>query len=84
MGQAVKDRPAFHITKEGPRDNRLILVAVLWIARTAAPWPDLPDRFGKFDTVFQRFNRWAKSGVLARVMEALGAGRRHRTVLISW
>jgi putative transposase len=54
------------------RDNRLFMDAVLWIARTGAPWPDLPERFGKFDTAFQRFNRWAKSGVLARVMEAPG------------
>src|SRR5262245_41719335 len=54
------------------RDNRLFMDAVLWIARTGAPWPDLPERFGKHGTAFQRFNRWAKSGVLARVMEALG------------
>ena len=55
------------------RDNRLFMDAVLWVARTGAPWPDLPERFGKYDTAFQRFNRWAKSGVLARVMEALGS-----------
>jgi transposase len=53
------------------RDNRLFMDALLWIARTGAPWPDLSDRFGKFDTVYQRFNRWAKSGVLARVMVVL-------------
>jgi transposase len=54
------------------RDNRLFIDAVLWIARTGAPWPDLPERFGKFDTVYQRFNRWAKRGVWRRIMEALG------------
>ena len=54
------------------RDNRLFMDAILWIARTGAPWPDLPERFGKYDTAYQRFNRWAKSGVLRRVMEALG------------
>jgi putative transposase len=54
------------------RDNRLFLDAVLWIARTGAPWPDLPERFGTYDTVYQRFNRWAKRGVWARIMEALG------------
>ena len=46
--------------------------AILGIARTGAPWPDLPERFGKYDTAYQRFNRRAKSGVLARVMQALG------------
>jgi transposase len=45
--------------------------AILWIARTGAPRPDLPYRFGKFDTVYRPFNRWAKSDVLARVMVVL-------------
>jgi transposase len=54
------------------RDNRSFLDAVLWIARTGAPWRDLPERFGPWNSVFQRFNRWAKSGVWARVMETLG------------
>src|SRR6187399_2763151 len=52
-------------------DNRLFVDAVLWIARTGAPWRDLPERFGDWNTTFQRFNRWAKSGVWAKVMEAL-------------
>jgi putative transposase len=54
------------------RDNRLFVDAVLWIARTGAGWRDLPERFGDWNTTFQRFNRWAKSGVWFRVMEALG------------
>jgi transposase len=64
------------------RDNRLFMDAVLWIARTGAPWADLPERFGKFDTAYQRFNRWAKSGVLARVMEALGGDADLENLLI--
>jgi transposase len=53
-------------------DNRLFVNAVLWIARTGAPWRDLPERFGNWNRVFQRFNRWAQRGVGGRVMEALG------------
>ena len=53
------------------RDNRLFLDAVLWIARTGAPWPDLPDRFGLYDSVYQRFNRWAKKGRWHAIFEAL-------------
>lgn len=54
------------------RDNRLFVNAVLWIAKTGAPWRDLPERFGNWNSVFQRFNRWCKRGVWQRVLEALG------------
>lgn len=53
------------------KNNRLFLDAVLWIARTGAPWRDLPERFGDWNSVFQRFNRWAKKGVWQRVFDAL-------------
>lgn len=53
------------------KDNRLFLNAVLWIARTGAPWPDLPERFGKYNSVWRRFDRWAKKGVWERVFRAL-------------
>ena len=49
-------------------DNRLFLNAVFWIARTGVPWRDLPERFGEWNSVFQRFNRWCKRGVWARLL----------------
>jgi len=51
-------------------DNRLFVNAVIWVARTSAPWRDLPARFGEWNSVYQRFNRWSKSGVWARVFQA--------------
>ena len=53
-------------------DNRLFVNAVMWIARTGAPWRDLPERFGNWNSVFQRFNRWCRRGVWQRVFETLG------------
>lgn len=53
------------------RDNRLFLDAVLWIAKTGAPWRDLPERFGNWNSVWRRFDRWAKKGTWQRVFEAL-------------
>ena len=30
--------------------NRLFFNAVVWIARTGAPWRDLPERFGNWNS----------------------------------
>jgi len=56
------------------KDNRLFVNAVMWIAKTGAPWRDLPERFGEWNSVFQRFNRWCKTcktGVLQMVLKKL-------------
>ena len=53
------------------KDNRLFVNAVLGIARTGAPWRDLPERFGPRGSVWKRFDRWAKRGVWKRVFETL-------------
>ena len=53
------------------KDNRLFVNAILWIARTGAPWRDLPERFGPWNSVWKRFDRWAKKGVWRRVFQEL-------------
>jgi transposase len=52
-------------------DNRLFIDAVLYVAKTGIPWRDLPERFGHWDTVYKRFNRWCKKGTWQRVFETL-------------
>jgi transposase len=52
-------------------DNRRFLEAVLWIVRTGAPWRDLHREFGNWNSVFQRFRRWAVKGVFEAVFTAL-------------
>ena len=52
-------------------DNRLFLEAVLWIARTGSPWRDLPEHFGKWNTVFKRYSDWVKAGVFTHIFNAV-------------
>ena len=52
-------------------DSRRFVDAVLWVARTGAPWRDLPDRLGRGNRQWRRFDRWAARGIWGRVMPAL-------------
>lgn len=53
------------------KDNRLFVDAVLWIGKTGAPWRDLPERFGNWNSVWRRFDRWARKGVWHKVFREL-------------
>ena len=52
-------------------NNRRFVEAVLWIARTGSPWRDLPEEFGKWNTVFKRFRDWVKADVFQRLFDAV-------------
>ena len=53
------------------RDNRMFVEGVLWIVRTGAPWRDLPEAFGDWNSVFRRFSRWSRKGIWHRIFEAM-------------
>jgi transposase len=52
-------------------DDRRVLNGIFWVLRSGAPWRDLPERYGPHTTVYNRFNRWRKSGVWDRIMDAI-------------
>lgn len=54
-----------------PRDHRLTLDGIFWIARTGAPWRDLPEEFGLWGSVYRQFRRWTLSGVWEVMLAAL-------------
>jgi transposase len=55
------------------RDHRRVLDAIFWIARTGAPWRDLPAELGNWNSVFRQFRRWTASGLWDVMLEALAA-----------
>ena len=63
-------------------DNRLFVEAVLFRFRAGVPWRDLPARFGDWKIVYQRFNRWAKSGVFERVFRLLASDHDNEYMMI--
>jgi len=46
---------------------------ILWVLRTGAPWRDMPERYGNWNSVFVRFTRWSKIGVWDAAFETLAS-----------
>ncbi len=52
-------------------DHRRIINGILWRLRSGAPWRDLPECYGNWQTVYSRFRRWREAGIWAGVLQAL-------------
>jgi len=65
--------PARPDTGRPNHDHRTVLNGILWRLRTGAPWRDLPERYGPWQTVYSRFRRWQQAGIWDRILAALTA-----------
>lgn len=54
-----------------PRNHRLVLGGVFWIARTGSPSRDPHDHFGKWSSVYRQFRRWTLAGLWDVLLAAL-------------
>ena len=53
------------------QDDRRIMNGILWKLATGAPWRDLPERYGPWQSVYTRFRRWTRAGVWDRLFAAV-------------
>ncbi|MDF7680404.1 IS5 family transposase [Enterobacteriaceae bacterium ESL0689] len=51
--------------------HRHVMNGIFWILCSGAPWRDLPERYGCWKTIYNRFNRWSKSGVMNSIFNKL-------------
>ena len=58
-------------------DHRTVLGGILWVLRTAAPWREMPVRFGRWDTAYARYRLWRKQGLWQQIIDALGPVTSH-------
>lgn len=49
-------------------NHRQVINGILWRLRTGAPWRDLPDRYGPWQTCYDRFVRWRRAGTWDRLL----------------
>ena len=70
-------------TGRRPSDPRMMLNGIFWSLATGAPWRDLPERFGPWQTVYDHFRNWKRRGVFDRIIDALQVKLDQRG-LIDW
>ena len=63
--------PKRHSTGRPGRDERQLLNGMFWVLRSGAPWRDMPERYGPWQTVYHRFNRWREDGTLKFITKRL-------------
>ncbi|MNJ32327.1 hypothetical protein D3C77_269900 [compost metagenome] len=51
--------------------DRLMLNGVLWVLCSGAAWRDMPERFGPWSTVYQRFRDWRNRGTFNLMLKRL-------------
>ncbi|RYF31960.1 MAG: IS5 family transposase [Cytophagaceae bacterium] len=76
---ALKDRQWAKIARILPKNSgrpaklgdRNFIDAVLYVAKTGVPWRDVPDQFGSWKTIYNRFRRWAVAGIWQNIFSAL-------------
>jgi putative transposase len=55
------------------QSDRMFIEAVLYVARTGIPWRDMPEEFGQWDAVYNRFRRWEGRSIWKTLGERLQA-----------
>lgn len=53
------------------QDHRKMLNGMFWILCSGAPWRDLPERYGKWKTVYDRFRRYRMEGMFDKILSRL-------------
>jgi transposase len=72
--QWARLRPLLPIRPEGrkaTRGDRLFVDAVIYRAKTGVPWRDLPERFGNWKSVYNRFRNWSEKDCWAQIFREL-------------
>ena len=85
--QMARLRPFFPKSHGRPRvDDRRVLSGIIFINRNGLRWCDAPLEYGPPKTLYNRWVRWSRMGVFARIMEGLAAesagGTERKTVMI--
>jgi len=60
-----------HKTGHPYNPHRPIISGIFWRLHAGAAWPDIPERYGKWKTVYDRYTTWRRNGIWDRILKAL-------------
>jgi len=52
-------------------DHRTTLNGMFWILNSGAPWRDMPERYGRWQSIYDRYRRWTRKGLFDRILHRL-------------
>ena len=52
-------------------DHHTTLNGIFWWLHSGAQWREVPERYGKWQSVYDRFNYWRADGTLDKLLERL-------------
>jgi len=65
----LRAMPGVYVGQES--QCRRFIEAVLWMNKTGVQWRELPKRYGNWNSVFKRFNRWSRKGIWQQLAHAV-------------
>lgn len=76
----LKNCPGVYVVNEN--DCRLFIEGVLWMTRSGAQWRLLPEKYGNWNCIFKRFNRWSLKGVWEKIHTFFAADPDMESIMI--
>ena len=81
--QLERLKPFFPLSHGVPRvDDRRVLSGIIFINRNGLRWRDAPAEYGPHKTLYNRWVRWSRLGVFARILTELAAEGRDTEVIM--